>query len=161
MQVIKFFTSNQRLWRYTSGIMIEGANVKFEFVFRTEDWSAIDNKIAVFSYKGKNHEVELDENNQCYVPKEVMHDPYFKVSIYGGGIITNTVKIPVEHKDGMDETSTQSIVFIPHINEDKILSWTISETTDNIKTPDPVDLNPFDEWTEDGDTNSEYEWEEE
>ena len=47
------------------------------------------------------------------------------------------------------------------INEDKILSWTISQNTENIKTPDPVDLNPFDEWTEDGDTNSEYEWEEE
>lgn len=51
-------------------------------------------------------------------------------------------------------------VYVPSIDKDKILSWTISETSENLEVPEPVDLNPHDEWTEDGDTNSEYEWEE-
>lgn len=47
--------------------------------------------------------------------------------------------------------------FIPHIDENRILTWTNDGGLDN---PEPVDLNPFDEWTEDGDVTSEYEWEE-
>ena len=164
MQVIKFFISDQRLWRYTSGVITEGADLKFEFVFKTEDWNAVAKKTAVFSYKGKNYEAELDENNQCYVRKEAIHDPCFKVSLYGGGLLTNTVKIPVEPKEDAEsggETTSSGVVFVPHIDGDKILSWTVSESSDNIEPPAPVDLNPFDEWTEDGDINSEYEWEEE
>lgn len=49
-------------------------------------------------------------------------------------------------------------VYIPHIDEHKILSWTLEEKAQEI--PDPVDLNPFDEWEEieeDGDTD--YYWE--
>lgn len=48
--------------------------------------------------------------------------------------------------------------FIPHIDEDKILTWTNDKGLDN---PDPVDLNPFDEWStvpEEG-IETEYEWE--
>ena len=48
--------------------------------------------------------------------------------------------------------------FIPHIDEDKILTWTNDK---NLPNPDPVDLNPFDEWTtvpEEG-VESDYEWE--
>ena len=51
-----------------------------------------------------------------------------------------------------------SVTFIPHISEDKILTWT---NNGGLENPNPVDLNPFDEWSEDGDINSEYEWEEE
>ena len=47
-------------------------------------------------------------------------------------------------------------VYTPHISEDKILSWTNNGGLDN---PEPVDLNPFDEWSIDGDIESEYEWE--
>ena len=50
------------------------------------------------------------------------------------------------------------VTFIPHINEDKILTWT---NDGGLENPDPVDLNPFDEWTnvpEEG-IESEYEWE--
>ena len=47
--------------------------------------------------------------------------------------------------------------FVPHIDEDKILTWTNDK---NLPNPDPVDLNPFDEWStvpEEG-IESEYEW---
>lgn len=166
MQIIKMSIRNQRLWRYSSGVVTEGSYgyLKFEFIFKTEDWKAITKKTAVFSYKGKNYEVELDENNQCYVPKEAIHDPCFKVSLYGGDIVTNTVKIPVEPKEGIDNgdvISTSSVVYVPHIDDDKILTWTPTKVTDDLAEIPATDLNPYDDWSEDGDVNSEYEWEEE
>ena len=167
MQIIKMYIRNQRLWRYSSGVITEGSYgyLKFEFVFKTEDWNAVQKKTAVFSYKGKNHEAELDENNQCYVPKEVIHDPCFKVSLYGGETHTNTVTIPVEPKEGVDDGNcncdgTPSVVFVPEINDRKILSWTIKEVTDDLTVPNPTDLNPNDEWGETGnEVESEYIWE--
>lgn len=49
--------------------------------------------------------------------------------------------------------------FIPHIDENKILTWTNDKGLDN---PEPVDLNPFDEWEdEDESSNSDYIWEDE
>lgn len=161
MQVIKMYTKDSRLWRYTSGVITEGANLKFEFIFKTENWDAVEKKTAVFSYKGKNYEAELDENNQCYVPKEAIHDPCFKVSLYGGGIVTNTVKIPVEPIEGVDNGgSTTGVVFVPEIDDRKVLSWTIKNVDDGLTVPGPTDLNPYDEWEND-ETVSEYVWEEE
>lgn len=48
--------------------------------------------------------------------------------------------------------------FIPHINEDKILTWT---NDGGLPNPDPVDLNPFDEWATlpDEGVDTDYEWE--
>jgi hypothetical protein len=179
------------------------------------------------------------------VPKEVIKPGEFSVSVFGGGITTNTVKIPVENSntsyedddsisvkyyneiinklsatiDELNETKADNIVvdqetnkiqltangmpigdavdyascgiksfdvdendnitvtlingrvlelgsiagasgatFTPHINEDKILTWT---NDGGLPNPDPVDLNPFDEWStlpEEG-LDTEYEWE--
>lgn len=52
-----------------------------------------------------------------------------------------------------------SATFIPHIDEKKILTWTNDKELPN---PDPVDLNPFDEWSnlgDDGEVSSQYVWE--
>ena len=51
-------------------------------------------------------------------------------------------------------------VYVPSIDEKKILSWTISETSENLEVPAPVDLNPYDEWEEDTEA-SDYVWEDE
>lgn len=161
MQIIKFFISNQRAWRYTSGVITEGAKLKFEFIFKTEDWNTATTKTAVFSYKGKNYEAQLDAYNQCTVPTEAIHDPCFKVSLYGNGLITNTVKIPVEPKEGIDNGgAASSMVFVPEIDDRKVLSWTIKEVGEDLVVPNPTDLNPYDEWESD-ETTSEYVWEEE
>lgn len=167
--VIKFSVYNQRLRRITSGIIPSNAygKLKFEFDFRTNDWDGVETKIANFYYKGENYPINLDENNQCFVPKEVICIPSFSVSVEGGDIVTNYVRNPVDEVKSNSGTippsdieTTSGVVFVPHINEDKILSWTIKDNIDDIKEIPPVDLNPFDEWTEDGDMNSEYEWEE-
>lgn len=54
--------------------------------------------------------------------------------------------------------ATDGVTFIPHISEDLILSWTNDGGLDN---PEPVDLSPFNDWSEiDGaESNSDYLWE--
>ena len=201
--------------------------------------------MAKFSYKGRTYPILIDENNVCTVPKEVIKIPSFSVSVFGGGITTNTVKIPVEHSnvsyeddesvstkyyneiinkltaqiDNLNESKADNIVldtdnntiqltangtpigdtidytscgiksfdvdendnititllngrvmelgnipgasgatFTPHISEDKILTWTCDK---DLPVPDPVDLNPFDDWEDEGELGSDYIWEDE
>ena len=98
MQVIKFSVYNQRLRRITPGTIVPMpyGYLKCEFDFRTDDWSAIETKTVNFSYRGENHKVDLDANNQCYIPKEVVYSPSFSLSVFGGDMITNTTKLPVD-----------------------------------------------------------------
>ncbi len=50
-------------------------------------------------------------------------------------------------------------VYVPHVDDRKILTFTIEESPSGV--PDPVDLNPFDEWSgiDDSQTKSDYIWE--
>lgn len=244
--IIEFSVKNQRLSRYTAGVIASNSYgyLKFLFNFKTNDWQDVSVKMANFSYKGRNYPVLIDENNMCTVPKEVIKTGTFSVSVFGGGITTNTVKIPVEDSnisydddesvsvkyyneiinklsatiDNLSQSKADNIIlneedntiqlsangvplgdkvemcncgiksfdvdendnititlddgrvidlghiagasgatFIPHIDENKILTWT---NDGNLPNPDPVDLNPFDEWVDD-ETNSDYVWEEE
>lgn len=246
--IIEFSVRNQRLSRYTAGVVASNSYgyLKFLFNFKTNDWQDVSVKMANFSYKGRNYPVLIDENNICNVPKEVIKPGEFSVSVFGGGITTNTVKIPVENSntsyeddesvsvkyyneiinkltaqiDDLNETKADNIVldaetntiqlssngvligdtidyascgiksfdvddndnmtitlvdgrvinlghitgasgatFTPHISEDKILTWTNDQGLPN---PDPVDLNPFDEWEDDDESSSsDYVWEDE
>lgn len=247
MLVIEFNCRNQRLSRYTAGVVASNSYgyLKFKFNFKTNDWDDVSVKMANFSYKGRNYPILIDENNVCTVPKEVIKIPSFSVSVFGGGITTNTVKIPVEHSnvsyeddesvstkyyneiinkltaqiDNLNESKADNIVldtdnntiqltangtpigdtidytscgiksfdvdendnititllngrvielgnipgasgatFTPHISEDKILTWTCDK---DLPVPDPVDLNPFDEWEDEGELGSDYIWEDE
>ena len=145
MMVIKFSVYNQRLRRITSGIIPSGAygKVKFEFDFRTDDWNAVETKTANFYYNGENYLINLDENNQCFVPKEVIYSPSFNVSVYGGDIITNYVRNPVDDtKTNSGANNSSGVVFIPSISEDGVLTWTNNGNLDN---PAPIDLTPFDD----------------
>lgn len=167
MFICTFNVANSRLRRYSSGVIYEKTypNTVFNFNFNTPDWNA-PTKTAVFSYRGNNYSEPLDENNMCKVPKEVLHEGYFSVSVYGGTTPTNQIRIPVAKApedilpDGSSGgNSGPSMVYVPEIDKDKILSWTIQETTEDMPIPNPVDLNPNDDWVED-ETESEYEWEE-
>lgn len=247
MLVIDFSVRNQRLSRYTSGVIASNSYgyLKFHFTFKTNDWEDVSVKMANFSYRGHNFPVLIDENNMCTVPKEVIKSPSFSVSVFGGGITTNTIKVPVENSniayededdisvkyyndiinklsatvDNLSATKADNIIqnddntiqlvsngnpigdkvdlnscgiktfdvdeddnititlldgrvielgnipgasgatFTPHISEDKILTWTCDK---DLPVPDPVDLNPFDEWESDSEiSSSDYIWEEE
>ena len=101
MLVIEFNCRNQRLSRYTSGVVASNSYgyLKFKFNFNTSDWDDVSIKMANFSYKGRNYSILINEDNMCTVPKEVIKTPEFKVSVFGGGITTNTVSIPVENSN--------------------------------------------------------------
>jgi hypothetical protein len=84
--------------RFTSGVIYAGSypNTVFKFNFNTPDWSTSTTKTAVFSCRGKNYREDIDENNICKVPKEVLYEGYFSVSVEDGrGLLTNSVRIPV------------------------------------------------------------------
>lgn len=166
MNIITFNLSNQRLRRFTSGLVYANSYGKtiFHFNFNTPDWSISSAKTAVFSYRGKNYPESLDENNMCRVPKEVLHEGYFLVSVENGiGLLTNKIRIPVApipEELAPDTSSGPSVVYVPAIDDKKILSWTIQEVTGDLVVPNPTDLNPYDEWVDD-ETVSDYIWEEE
>jgi len=169
MQIFIFNLANSRMRRFTSGVIYADSypNTVFKFNFNTPDWEISPTKTAIFSYRGKNYREPLDENHMCRVPKEVLHEGYFQVSAEDGrGLITNKIRVPVAPKpeelapDIPGGDGRPGVVYVPEISDRKILSWTIQEVTDDLVVPDPTDLNPYDEWTED-ETDSEYIWEEE
>ncbi len=127
MQVIKFSVYNQRLRRITPGTIVPMpyGYLKCEFDFRTDDWSKIKTKTVNFSYRGENHKVELDNNNQCYVPKEVVYTPSFNLSVFGDDMITNTVKIPVDGEyipvnDSIEQYVDKAITNALNLSKDDI-----------------------------------------
>lgn len=170
MFVCIFNVSNQRLRRYTSGVIYADShpNTVFKFNFNTPDWDSVSTKTAVFSYRGENYLEPLDENNMCKVPKEVLHEGSFLISVYGNDTPTNAIRVPVaaipkelqpDVPGGGNCDCGPNIVYVPTIDNDKILSWTVQEATDNMPIPDPVDLNMADDWIDETALESEYEWE--
>lgn len=131
MIVIKFSIYNQRLRRITSGIIPSNAygKLKFEFDFRTDDWNATEIKAANFYYNGDNYVVELDENNQCYPPKEIVYSSSFSVSIFGGDIVTNTINIPVEGNKDVNPSAYEEIMKLieEHTHEEYVEDDEIDE----------------------------------
>lgn len=98
MEIITLNCRNQRLSRYNSGVVASNSYgyLKIKVNFMTNDWSKVSTKMASFSYRGRNYPCLLDEDNMCEVPEEVIKPGTFKISVWGGGITTNTVKIEVE-----------------------------------------------------------------
>ena len=131
MIVIKFSIYGQRLRRITSGIIPSNAygKVKFEFDFRTIDWDKVETKTANFYYNGENYPIDLDENNQCFVPEEVLYSPSFKVSVFGGDIVTNTINIPVEGNKELNLSAYEEIMKLirEHTHEEYVEDDEIEE----------------------------------
>ncbi len=58
-----------------------------------------------------------------------------------------------------DGSSGSGKTYVPHIDEHNVLTFTLEDNPTDI--PDPVDLNPFDEWSEidESEAASDYVWE--
>ena len=92
-----------------------------------------------------------------------------KISTIDGAVINNagiTVdgELIVSFTDGTMKNLGKVVddggyVYVPHISDRKILSFTVEKTAGEV--PDPVDLNPFDEWRPIDNTTvvSDYTWE--
>ena len=125
MHLIKFSVYNQRLRRITPGSItpMPYGYLKCIFDFRTDDWSEIKTKTVNFSYRGENHKVELDTNNQCYIPKKVVYAPSFNVSVFGGDMMTNTIKLSVDGEyipvnDNIEKYIDEAIANVLNPSED-------------------------------------------
>ena len=92
--------------------------------------------------------VEISTNGACSIDNfEINTDGHLIVTLSDGRVI-----------DAGYVGINSGVTFTPHISEDHILSWT---NNGGLENPEPVDLNPFDEWStlpEEG-IETEYEWE--
>lgn len=126
MIVLKYTVRNQRLSRYNSAAIAETSDVVLEFDFQTSDWNGVGKK-ANFSYGDNNYIVDLDDDNRCQVPQSVLKIPFFKVAVYGGNIVTNTIKVFVNriYIDN-DEDEVSGKYYIPIVDSNGNLSWSAS-----------------------------------
>lgn len=68
-----------------------------KFNFKTDIWNEVD-KFALFKNRTDTYSMHLGTGNvvDCIVPWEVLKGKYFKVTVYGGDLITtNEVTIPL------------------------------------------------------------------
>lgn len=136
--VIKFSIYNSRLRRIDSSVISPDTNkVKLEFDFRTDDWSAVEIKTANIYYNGENHPIELDENNQCFVPPEVLYSPSFKVSVFGGDIVTNTINILIDGDRKIEPSAYEKIIKL--IDEHTHEEYVEDDELEEITLPDTLD----------------------
>ena len=100
--------------------------------------------------------------------EEPIGDPVVIRSAAGKMIVSAEInedgELVITYNDGTSDNlgvvvGEDGKVYVPHIDEHKVITWTIEDAPGEI--PDPVDLNPFDEWEpiDDSGGESEYVWE--
>ena len=91
--------------------------------------------------------VELPDGNACGIVEcKINEDGHLVVILSDGRVI-----------DAGYVGNTNGATFVPHISENKILSWTCDQ---DLPVPDPIDLNPFDNWSNiEDDGATDYVWE--
>lgn len=114
-----FYVNNQVLTLgfnlNTKRIVADSKNyLKAKFIFQTKDWNTELPKYALFSHNGKTYKKYLGiedgvEENECFVPPEVIKADTFTVSVFCENYITtNIVEIPVEKSGYTDSIENQS-----------------------------------------------------
>lgn len=168
MQIFTFNCNSQRMRRFTSGVIYSDSypNTVFKFNFNTPDWDLVPTKTAVFSYRGKNYQEPLDENNMCRVPEEVLHEGYFQVSVYGNGVPTNMVRIPVTPMPeellpdipGGGDCDCKPLVYVPEVTSNNMLVFTLQDEITDERLE--FDIDKSNDWDEtDNTVGSNYVWE--
>lgn len=180
MPLIKMTVVGQNLKQYNSVVLAEDSSdlLNMQFNFRSADWAAVSPKTINFIYDDIVKPVKMVESNSCRVPKEVIKAPGFEVSVFGGDMTTNGVKIPVVNNESSGDDPTVISVTNCEVNVDGYLIVTLSNgeeinaghvvgadgvtfipsineqkilswTNDGgLENPAPIDLNPHDEWSD-------------
>lgn len=93
-----------------------------------------------------------------------------RIAVAGGVTVTDVLlndeqELVIRFSDGTEKVLGKSVlgggnIYVPHVDERKILTFTIESMAGEI--PDPVDLNPNDEWNaiDETEQESDYIWEE-
>lgn len=114
-----------------------------------------------------------DEGNIVELRQIPLGDPIFVRADTARGIVNMEINEDGDLIVTFDDEETQNLgkvvgkdgaVYVPHVDDHKILTFTIESEPGEI--PDPVDLNPNDEWIDMGDGNmdssgseTDYVWE--
>ena len=99
MTTILFDLENQLLKRTdTETIMNKSRHIiKAKFTITGEIWDNIMDRFVIFKDSWDEETiVHLNNESQCIVPSRCLDGPFFKVSVYGGDLITtNDITIPL------------------------------------------------------------------
>lgn len=101
MSSLKFIATKQRLIEAEQPFVVANSIDYLSTVFEfSPEWNNCINTAVFRKASGTAFSVQLDENNSCTVPWEVIECPYFTVSVYGvcgtKRITTNRVVVKVE-----------------------------------------------------------------
>lgn len=132
---------------------------RMETRVETVDSGKADNLI----FNAEDSTIQLTSNG------EPIGDKIYVCTDTGANIIditiTDTGDMVLMFSDGSEKnlgpvTDGSGAVYVPHVSDRKILTFTIESAPDGV--PEPVDLNPFDEWSDidDSQLTSDYVWEE-
>lgn len=98
-----------------------------------------------------------EDGNETGTEQIPLGDPIFVRADTARGIISMEINEDGELVVTFDDETTQNLgvvvgrdgsVYVPHVDERKILTFTIED--EPAEVPDPVDLNPNDEWSDIG-----------
>lgn len=109
-----------------------------------------------------------EDGNETGTEQIPLGDPIFVRTDTSSGIANMEINGNGELVVTFDDGTTQNLgvvvgsdgaVYVPHLSEQKVLTWTIETEAGEI--PDEVDMNPNDEWSgiDDSDGMTEYVWE--
>lgn len=92
---LNFTVENQLLNRIGSKVIVnKSKNLICNFSFKTDEWLGID-KFAIFKDDedvAYNIYLGTDCDCSCTIPNDVLNGDLFKISVYGGNLITTTEK---------------------------------------------------------------------
>ena len=133
--------------------MVNAANDMSQYIYETKADNIYYNEEEQYVQLTANGEpigdrVTLDNSSVCSVVNVVIDDNSDLIVTLSDGRVINAGHV----------SGSNGATFIPHISKDHILSWT---NDGGLKNPDPIDLNPHDEWSnlpQEG-IESDYEWE--
>lgn len=96
-QTLRVSVCKQEISQPPSTKIIAGSRNYLYVQFLFQGWSNVE-KTAIFEdWGGKAYSVLLDASGSCLVPHEVIKAPGFKLSVFGGDLITtNKITIPIE-----------------------------------------------------------------
>ena len=124
----------------------------------------------VFELESQKADNVMFDSEQSYIHLTANGEPVgdkIYISNNSGGIsnveiISNELVITMDNGDVKNlgtVVGKDGAVYVPHVSAQKVMTWTIEETADEL--PDSVDLNPSDEWgdVDDSEIVTDYVWE--
>lgn len=105
MRILEFQVKKQRILKkndcdFTKIVANSVGYLHAKFHFQTNDWSKCDVKVASFFNGNQEFAVTLDKNDGCLIPKEVLTEEIFEVSVTGASkgysFKTNRTKVKQE-----------------------------------------------------------------